>query len=206
MNVRSMKSRESMIELENAFEKSDFDIIGISEVRREGNTTIITKKGNMLSYIGTGDGQKGVGFIIKPEWAKRVVEFRGISDRIAILRVEVGEKKQLTIIQIYAPTSVADKEIVGKFFDQLTDIIQENKINDKKRLIVMGDFNSQVGQQREGEEAVIGGNNYGKRNERGEELIKFCMENELKIVNTIFKKRKERRWTWLAPNQNHKSQ
>ena len=70
------------------------------------------------------------------------------------------------------------------------------KINIKNKLIIMGDFNSQVGRQRkDGEEVNIGPYNSGKRNKRGWKLISFCHEHQLKIVNTLFKKRKGRMWT-----------
>lgn len=47
----------------------------------------------------------------------------------------------------------------------------------------------------------MGSYNYGKKRERGETLIRFCMENELKIVNTLFKKRKRSCWTWVISNE-----
>jgi len=61
----SLKIKESLIDLKIAFEESKFDILGIAEVRREEVNTILWKTENMLSYIGTGDGQKRIGFLEK---------------------------------------------------------------------------------------------------------------------------------------------
>ena len=52
----------------------------------------------------------------------------------------------------------------------------------------------------------MGPYNYENRNERRWRLLRFSIQNELKIVNTIFKKRTRRQWTWIAPNQESKSQ
>ena len=34
----------------------------------------------------------------------------------------------------------------------------------------------------------------------------FCCENELQIENTWFKKKSNKRWTWIAPNANTRNQ
>jgi len=71
---------------------------------------------------------------------------------------------------------------------------------------MMGDFHSQIGKRRDEERDTIGPYNYGNRNERGWKLVRFCQEHQLKIANTMFKKRIGRRWTWIAPNQEYRSQ
>ena len=61
----------------------------------------------------------------------------------------------------------------------------------------MGDFNAKIG---EGNESCLGKFTHGTRNERGEDLINFSLTNNLKIVNTLFKKKANQRWTWRSPN------
>lgn len=52
-----------MVELEEAFEEGEIDILGLAEIRREVDAILETKKGNLFCYIGQGR-QKGVGFLI----------------------------------------------------------------------------------------------------------------------------------------------
>ncbi len=40
----------------------------------------------------------------------------------------------------------------------------------------------------------------------GGKLVQFCQKHNLKIVNIFFKKRSGKRWTWVVPNQQFKSQ
>lgn len=54
-----------------------------------------------------------------------------------------------------------------------------------------------------GSEKCIGKFSQGARNERGEDLINFSLNNNLKIVNTLFQKKPHRRWTWRSPNHEH---
>ena len=61
----------------------------------------------------------------------------------------------------------------------------------------MGDFNAKVGK---GDEDCVGSFGYGVRNDRGDDLINFATDHGFKIMNTYYKKKKNRRWTWRSPN------
>lgn len=43
----------------------------------------------------------------------------------------------------------------------------------KNQIMIMKDFNSQIGSKELNEELIMGPYNYGKINERGEEIVKF---------------------------------
>ncbi|GBP35076.1 Putative uncharacterized transposon-derived protein F52C9.6 [Eumeta japonica] len=47
---------------------------------------------------------------------------------------------------------------------------------------------------------------YGVRNDRGQRLIDFALENKLTIINTCFKKKENRRWTWRSPTGQYKNE
>ena len=65
----------------------------------------------------------------------------------------------------------------------------------------MGDFNSKVEKDKREEKGVLGRYCFGKRNERVERLVELCTENSLEILNSVYKKREERRWVWISQNQ-----
>jgi len=135
-----------------------------------------------------------------------IMGFSGVSDRIAILSTKFGGKK-LTLIQVYAPTSASPEEENSNFYKTLEKTLEKIIVNNNNQLIIMGDFNSQVGQAEGKEEKAVGP--YGiqkKRNDRGKYLVHFCMENNLKIANSFFKKRFGKKWTWLSPNALHKNE
>ena len=120
LNVRTLKGLEKLTELESALVNSNIDVLGIAEVRRDGEAISMTKNKNLLCYKGIEGGQKGVGFIIKGSLAKNLLEFIGISERIALLRLKMG-KNQITLIQVYAPTSTSDEKEHKKFYKDLKD-------------------------------------------------------------------------------------
>ena len=68
----------------------------------------------------------------------------------------------------------------------------------------MGDFNANVGEGKY--ENVVGPFGLGKRNDRGEDLINFCQELNLAIVNTWYEQKKSARHTWKGPDGEVKNQ
>jgi len=56
------------------------------------------KRGNVLCHRGNNEGQRGVGFIIKKEYSRYIREFKGISDRMAYMKLKI-ENKELTIVE-----------------------------------------------------------------------------------------------------------
>ena len=70
----------------------------------------------------------------------------------------------------------------------------------------MGDFNAKIGHPKKEENLVLGHYGYGERNERGQKLIDYASEYNLKIMNTFFKKKPNKKWTWMSPDQATKNE
>ena len=70
--------------------------------------------------------------------------------------------------------------------------------------IVMGDFNSIVGE--ESTDKVVGPFGLGRRNERCKMLIDFCKQHNLVVINTWFKKRTTKLYTWKSPGDRKRYQ
>ncbi len=72
----------------------------MAEVGRAGEAITNTKNGNLFCYIGLQGGRRGVGFFIKKGISGKLMEFKGISDRVTLASFNFGKQK-LTIIQAY---------------------------------------------------------------------------------------------------------
>ncbi|CAG4937562.1 unnamed protein product [Colias eurytheme] len=71
----------------------------------------------------------------------------------------------------------------------------------------MGDFNAQIGTKvKSGEEYTIGKYGQGKRSKNGSRLVTFALENKFKILNSFYKKKKTKKWTWMSPNGLYKNE
>lgn len=81
---------ERVFEFEEKINKVNWNIIGLSDVRRIGET-LLHKPGYVFYHKGQTKGHRGVGFYIKTKWMKDVETIQGISERICFLKMKVGQ-------------------------------------------------------------------------------------------------------------------
>ena len=89
-----------------------------------------------------------------------------------------GKPFNITIIQVYAPTSNAEETEVEMFYEDLQDLLK--LIPKKDILFIIGDWNAKVGSQETPE--VTGKFVLGVQKEAGQRLVEFCQENALVIT------------------------
>ena len=88
----------------------------------------------------------------------------------------------ITVIQVYVPTSKAEKTEVEQFYEDLQDPLE--LIPKKDVLFIIGFWNAKVGSQEI--PGVTGKFGLGVQNEVGQRLTEFCQENALAITNSLF--------------------
>ena len=107
-----------------------------------------------------------------------------------------GQSFNITVIQVYAPTTNAEEAEVERFYEDLQDLLELTPKEDV--IFIIGDWNAKVGNQET--PGVTGKFVLGVQNEAGQRLIKFCQENALVIANTLFQQHKRRLYTWISPD------
>ena len=107
-----------------------------------------------------------------------------------------GKSFNITVIQVYAPTSDAEEAEAERFCEDLQNLLELTPKKDV--LFIIGEWNAKVGSQ--GPAGVTGKFGLGMRNEAGQRLIEFCQENALLIANTLFQQHKRRLYTWTSPD------
>ena len=107
-----------------------------------------------------------------------------------------GKPFNITVIQVYAPTSNTEEPEVERFYKDLQDLLELTPRKDV--LFMIGDWNAKVGSQET--PGVTGKFGLGVRNEAGQRLIEFCQANALVITNTLFQQHKRRLYTWTSPD------
>ena len=109
-----------------------------------------------------------------------------------------GKPFNITVIQVYAPTSNAEEVEVEWFYEDLQDVL---KLTTKKDILfIIGDWNAKVGSQQT--PGVTGKFGFGVQNEAGQRLTEFCQENALVIANTLFQQHKRQHMDinrWSTP-------
>ena len=123
------------------------------------------------------------------------------NDRMISLRFQ-GKPFNITEIQVYAPTSNAEKTEGEQFYEDLQDLLELTPKKDV--LFIIGDWNAKVRSQET--PGVTGKFGLGVQNEAGQRLIEFCQEITLVIANTLFQQHKRRLYTWTSPDGQYRNQ
>ena len=93
-----------------------------------------------------------------------------------------GKPFDITVIQVYAPTSNTEEAEVEQFYEDLQDLLELT--TPQNVLFIAGNWNAKVGSQEIF--GVTGKFGLGVQNEAGQRLIELCQENALVMANTLF--------------------
>ena len=123
------------------------------------------------------------------------------NDRMISVHLQ-GKPFNITVIQVYAPTSNAEEAEVETFHEDLQDLLELTPKKDV--LFIIGDWNTKVIKKEiPGVTSKFG---LGVQNETGKRLTEFCQENALVIANTLFQQHKRRLYTWTSPDGRYQKQ
>ena len=120
------------------------------------------------------------------------------NDRMISVRLQ-GKPFNITVIQVYAPTSNTEETEVERFYEDLQDLLELTPKRDV--LFIIGDWNAKLGSQET--PGVTGKFRLGMQNEAGQRLIEFCQENALVIANILFQQHNRRLYKWTSPDGQH---
>ena len=123
------------------------------------------------------------------------------NDRMISVRLQ-GKPFNITVIQVYAPTSNSEETEVERFYEDLQDLLELTPKKDV--LFIIGDWNAKVGSQET--PGLTGKFGLGMRKEARQRLLEFCQENTLVIASTLFQQHKRRLYTWTSPVGQHRNQ
>ena len=93
-----------------------------------------------------------------------------------------GKPFNITVIQVYAPTSNAEEAEVEWFYEDLHDLLELT--HEKRCHFIIGEWNAKVESQ--GILGVTGKFGFGAQNEKGQRLTEFCQQTAVVIANTLF--------------------
>ena len=104
------------------------------------------KEGKIINFQGISNEYRGLAFYTSKEWSKIIINAKLINNRIALMRFELGNEGQLTVINVYGPTGVVTKEKpeVGRdFCSQVQEIYIAEKFK-SSLVFILGDYYSKI--------------------------------------------------------------
>ena len=174
------------------------DILGISELKWTGMGEF-NSDDHCIYYCGQESLRRnGVAIMVNKRVRNAILGCSLKNNRMISVRLQ-GKPFNITVIQVYAPTSNTEETEVERFYEDLQDLSELTLKNDVLFIIV--DWNAKVGsQETPGVTSKFG---LGMQNEAGQRLIEFGQENALVMANTLFQQHKRRLYTWASPDGQH---
>ena len=170
----------------------NIDIIGISELKWTGKGKFNSDNHNIY-YCGQESLRRNGVAIIVNKSLKCSTWMQSQNDRMISDHFQ-GKPFNITVIQVYAPTSNAEEAEVGWFYEDLQDLLELTPKKDV--LFIKGDWNAKVGSQEI--PGVTGKFGPGIQNEAGQRLSEFCQENAMGIAKTLFQQHKRKLYAWTS--------
>ena len=156
---------------------------------------------NYIHYCGKESLRRnGLAIIVNKTVQNAVLGCNLKNDRMISVHFQ-GKPFNITVIQVYAPTTNAQEAEAERFYEDLQDLLELTSkrcpchyrgLECKSRKSRATWSNRQIG--------------LGVQNEVGQRLTEFCQENTLVIANTLVQKHKRRLYTWTSPDGQYENQ
>ena len=186
-------SEDKRCEIGEMFVRKKLDVCALSETKMKGKGEC--KFGDVegrMSGVLRGRAREGVAILLSKRVLRRVVEWKEVSSRLMWVRVKWG-KENWVFVSAYGPGSERNEEERESFWNSLSECLGQFKT--WQNVVIMGDLNARVGDVMV--DNVIGRYGVAGVNESGRRCIEMCNEYDLVVGNTLFKKKRINKYTWV---------
>ena len=194
LNVRGCSTNVGKrCEIGDLFVRRKMDVLALCETKMKGKGEVQFGGVNgRVSGVQNGRAREGVAILMSEWLQKNVIEWKEESSRVMWVRVRLG-RENWAFVSAYGPGSEREEEERVTFWNDLTECVECLKVNSS--VVVLGDLNARVGS--EVVDGVVGRYGVEGRNVSGESLLDMCIEQELVVGNSYFKKKSVNKYTWV---------
>ena len=196
-NLQSIASPERLQELLEELECTQWDALMATETWRSEKEEWMKLPGGHR-FLGSGGlkGQRGVAIILHERWRGSVKGHRAVSERLAWVDVNMHGKKFRLVVAYFPHAGYGEAE-VDKLYAELAKVRKAAR-REGRKIVVGGDFNAVLGVARaEDPGEAVGKFGLGEQNTRGQKMLRWAVEDELVVANTLYMKTEEKRWTHI---------
>ena len=132
-----------------------------------------------------------------------LIDFELQSNRIYKIRLKEGFRN-ITVRSAYVPTNNKDDHEKENFYENLEEVC--NRIPRHDMVIIMGDFNAQIGKHEHQQQVAGPYTVHNISSENGNMLTHFAIRNRLIIKSTMFPHKYIHFGMWRIPGSNEVNQ
>ena len=206
-NVHGLTQDVKRTLLANDAARYGMEVVCLQETKCTKSEDLILHNGYKLILIEQKLGRHyGLGFVISPKMQKMAKSYSYISDRVAILTLQIRAKSgsiiTYRIVNAYGPTLQRAYEHPHELTNFYQSLSTACNVPSRYELYIMGDFNSKLGRlsvqecQETNLSDHIGRYGVGTRNSNGEHMLNFLIQHDLFAANTAFPHKIRHTTTW----------
>jgi len=112
--------------------------MGLQETGSKEYMEIVQEGSKIINFGEITNQYRGMAFYVSEEWCGRIITTKLISDRIAVIRFDLGKEGQLAVVNVYGPTGVVTRENPEKgreFYDQVQEVYVREKFKSSMVII-----------------------------------------------------------------------
>jgi len=168
-------------------------LCGLAEARFLGNGIHKVQRGWQMIWSGPPEDSKrehGVALLLSTQWARCLIDYNAVNQRIMVARFRLDGGINMSALVVYAPTEGAEEAVKDAFYLQLSSTL--DALPSRDLLVLMGDFNGQLGTDSSAFGGTVGPHVLGQlltATNNGERLLQLATAHEIRLANTFFKHR-----------------
>ena len=194
LNVRGCSTTVSKrCEIGCMFGRRGMDVLALCETKMKGKGEVVFGEvTGRVSGVERGRAREGVALLLIEWMVKKVVGWKEVPSRLMWVRVRMA-RECWAFVSAYGPGCERSEGERDEFWNELTRCV--DGLSTRNCVVVLGDLNARVD---DGEvEGVVGKYGVPGENESSERLFDMCVEQELIIGNSFFKKKGINKYTWI---------
>ena len=194
LNVCGCSTIESKrCEIGCMFGRRGMDALALCKMKMKGKGEVaFDEVTSRVSGVERGRAREGVALLLSEWMVNKVMEWKEMSSRLMWVRVRIG-RECWAFVSAYGPGCERSEEERDEFWNELTRCV--DGLSTRNYVVVLSDLNARLV---DGEvEGVVGKYGVPGENESGERQLDMCVEQELVIGNSFFKKKGINKYTWI---------
>ena len=193
LNVHGCSTIESKrCEIGCMFGRRGMDVLALCKTKMKGKEVAFGEVTGRVSGVEKGRAREGVALLLSEWMVNKVVEWKEVSSRLMWVRGRMG-RECWAFVSAHGQGCERSEEERDEFWNELTRCV--DGLSTRNYVVVLGDLDARVG---DGEvEGVVEKYGVPGENESGERLLDMCVEQQLAIGNSFFKKKGIIKYTWI---------
>ena len=184
------RAGKNLTSLLNPTGRRGLDVLALCEMKMKGKGEVVF--GKVTGRVFSTRAREVVALLLSEWMVNKVVEWKEVSSRLMWVKVRMG-RECWAFVSAYGPGCERSEEEQDEFWNELTRCV--HGLSTRSYVVVLGDLKARVG---DGEvEGIVGEYGVPGVNESGERLLDMCVEQELLIGNSCFKKKWINKYTWI---------